>query len=449
MSIKTDDFTLPSNSVKAYVIIKDKNTHYRIKYEKDKLGKTYASSAEAWFHLLGAHPFRDVPAPGSEGWLLAPDLSTGWKTACKALHELQPPGVLDPSCYFVPGIGYLYRGRKILKVSPEFGGGFLIGKGCEQSILALEGERIQWGWCDEIPKQAHWNAFRARLTMDMGDLWLSATPIGRPCGWLRNSVEGNVEEGVEAEPGWFVQHVPLTPENCPHRSKEDIEAQIAETSPWEYNQRILSQWDGLTADRWITGFTEGNVFDDEEEIHASETGIGWDYGEQPGKSIGMLVAWDNTTVWVLGEVCNLDDNTPRQEAAQMLALLKVWGIEPYGITEARGDSNSAGRLGVGFSMNQIMERAFADELGLAKPPFSLRVPYKGKGSVRARIRMLSHASMDGRFRVHKSCTRLINSLRHWRGGNDDLKDALDSVGYIADHWLSPGGATGPGRLIVS
>ena len=43
MSIKTDDFTLPSNSVKAYIIIKDKNTHYRIKYEKDKLGKTYAS----------------------------------------------------------------------------------------------------------------------------------------------------------------------------------------------------------------------------------------------------------------------------------------------------------------------------------------------------------------------------------------------------------------------
>ena len=52
----------------------------------NKLGKSYAGAAEAWFHLLGRHPLREVPAPGSEGWLLAPDLKTGWKTACKAMR---------------------------------------------------------------------------------------------------------------------------------------------------------------------------------------------------------------------------------------------------------------------------------------------------------------------------------------------------------------------------
>ena len=427
------------------------NARKRAFIAANKLGKSYASAAESWAHLLSAHPFRTVPPPGSEGWLLAPDLSTGWKTASKALHALEPPGVLDPSCYFVPGVGYTYRGRKILKIADEMGGAFLVGKGCEQSLLALEGERIQWAWVDEPPKQAHWQGLRARLTMDLGSIWVSATPVGRPCGWLRNLIEGNKDEGTEAEPGWSVQHIPLTLDNAPHRTQEDIDAQIAECSPWEYNQRILSQWDGLTADRWITGFTEGNIFDDEEAPEKVEAiGLGWDHGERPGKSIAHLVAWDGSALWVLGEVCNTDQSTPKQEAAEVLALLKVWGIDPYGINEARGDSNSAGRLGLGFSMNQIYERAFADLVGTSKPPFAIRVPYKGRGSVRARIRMLSNASVDGRFRVHKSCTRLIHSLRHWRGSaSSDLKDPIDSVGYISDHWLAPGGASGPGRLIIS
>ena len=417
----------------------------------NKIGKSYAGGAEAWYHLLGRHPHRDVPEPGSEGWLLSPDLITGWRTISKAMRELEPPGVLDPSCKYVDGVGYLYRGMKIIRVSQAYGGGIMVGKGCEQSLLALEGARIQWAWVDEPPKYAHFQGLRARLAMDLAPLWITATPIGRPVGWFRNLIEGNSSESVDPEEGWDTWHVELTHANAPHRTPEDIEAQRNECSPWEFNQRILSQWDGLTEDRWVSGFTEGNLFDDDEAPETCEgIGIGWDHGERPGKSICYLVAFDGDSVWVLDEYSNTDRSTPLEEARAVLDMLTAWGLEPHEVTEARGDSNSAGRMGMGFSMNEIYMRAFAQLTDSARPPFRIAVPYKRRGSVNARVRLISNACVDGRLRVHRNCSRLIHTLRHWRGGNDDLKDPFDAMGYISEVFLSPAlSSGGSGRMIIS
>ena len=115
----------------------------------NKVGKTYWGAAEAWFHLLSDHPYREVPQPGSTGWVLCSDLRTGWETISEVMHELEPPGVLGESCKYVPGIGYLYRSQKILRT---INGSQMVGKGCEQSLLALESKRVQWAWIDEPPK---------------------------------------------------------------------------------------------------------------------------------------------------------------------------------------------------------------------------------------------------------------------------------------------------------
>jgi len=416
----------------------------------NKIGKSYAGAAESWFHMLGSHPFRSVPAPGSEGWLLSPDLITGWRTISKAMHELQPPGVLDPSCRYVAGVGYMYRGLKIVRVSAKYGGGLLVGKGCCQSVLSLEGARIQYSWVDEPPKMQHFQGLRARLAMDLGPLWVTATPIGRPVGWFRNLIEGNSEENIDPEKGWDVSHIELNHENAPHRTPADIEAQRNECSPWEFNQRILSQWEGLSEGRWVTGFTEENLFEDSEAPeHVEALGLGWDHGELPGKSICYLVAWDGHTVWVLGEYSNTDRSTPIEEAREVLKMMKAWGVAPHEITDARGDSNSAGRLGMGFSMNEVMGRAFASLAETSRPPFRISVPYKGRGSVNARVRLISNACVDGRLRVHVKCSRLIHTLRHWRGSNNSEKDAFDGMGYISEVYLSPSLQSGSGRLIIS
>jgi len=412
----------------------------------NKVGKTFWGAAEAWFHMLSDHPYREVPEPGSTGWVLCSDLRTGWEAISEVMHELEPPGVLDESCKYVPGVGYLYRSQKIIRL---INGSVMVGKGCEQSMLALESKRVQWAWVDEPPKESHWHGLRARLTMDMAPYWLTLTPVGRPVGWLQHMLEGSIEDNVEPEPGWCVEHVELSLENAPHRSEEDIENQKLECSPWEYNQRILAQWEGLTKDRWVSGFSEGNLFDDEDmPKNIQAIGLGFDHGERPGKSVCHLVAWDGFTVWVLDEHSDDELSTPASEARAITEMLRSWGIEPSDVDEARGDSNSAGKLGLGFTMNDLYMREFARIVGASTPPFDLRVPYKRRGSIDARVRMLSSACVDGRFRVHRGCTRLIHTLRHWRGANDDLKDPFDSCGYISEIYLAPSGNKGPGLMLI-
>ena len=104
---------------------------------------------------------------------------------------------------------------------------------------------------------------------------------------------------------------------------------------------------------------------------------------------------------------------------------------------------------MGLSVNDMLERAFADLVGSSRPPFSIRVPYKGRGSVKARARMLNAASVDGRFFVHESCSSLIHTLRHWRGENNDLKHSYDAVSYICDVYLQPDYGDDHGRLIIA
>ena len=122
----------------------------------------------------------------------------------------------------------------------------------------------------------------------------------------------------------------------------------------------------------------------------------------------------------------------------MAEMCKRWGVALTDIQEAVGDSNSAGKLGIGFTINDLIGREFAKLCGTSRPPFNIKVPYKRRGSIDARVRLLSMACVDGRFRVHNGCTKLVSSLRHWRGGNDDLKDAFDAVSYIAEIYISPG-----------
>ena len=276
------------------------------------------------------------------------------------------------------------------------------------------------------------------------------TPIGRPVDWLRDAVEGNPQTGATAREEWDIHRVPLTAENCPHRTPEDIQAQIDSYGPWEYRQRVLGEWDGVSVDRWIPGFSELCVFaDDEAPRNVEAVGLGWDHGERPGASVCYLVVWAGERLWVLAEYVSQERNTPKAEAIQIRDMLKPWGIGLHQIDEARGDSNSAGRLGLGLSVNETLERAFADLAGSSRAPFAIRVPYKGRGSIKARARLLNAAAIDGRFRVHESCTKLIHSLRHWRGQNDDLKHPFDALAYIADVYLSDNRAEDSGRLIMA
>lgn len=412
-----------------------------------QIGKSRMLSAEAWWNASGRHPFRIAPEPSSIGWIVCADLRSGWPNICHKMREIEPPGILDARTKYDEARGYTFMGSKMVLLS---NGSTVVGKSGTQELVALSGHTIDWLVFDELPKQAHFSEARSRLAVKGGPCMMGFTPIGRPTDWLRDWIDGNPQTGEDPREVWDIHRVILSAENCPHRTPEDIANQIASYGPWEYQQRVLAEWDGVSGDRWIPGFTEACVFGDTASPpKVDSVGLGWDHGERPGSSVCYLVAQKNKRLYVLGEVVSTERNTPASEAVAVVEMMKKWGVAPPHIDEARGDSNSAGRMGMGLSVNDMLERAFADLVGSSRAPFSIRVPYKGRGSVKARARMLNAACVDGRFFVHESCAALIHTLRHWRGENNDLKHPYDAVSYIADVYLQPELADDGGRLIIA
>lgn len=397
----------------------------------NQVGKTRALAAETWWLALGRHPSREVAAVPNVGWVMCADLKAGWANFSAKMREVEPPGVLEPSVAYDGARGYTYRSQKMLKLR---NGSLIVGKSGSQEVMALAGATISYLVIDELPKQSHFSEALTRVAVSGGPCVMSFTPIGRPCDWLRHHCSGNPDTGEPPIQEWDIHRIKLTPENCPHRSAESIEKQIESYGPWEYAQRVNAAWEGVTTDRWIS-FSEDNLFTDPPK-NVEAIGLGWDHGERPGASVCYLVAFDGSKLWVLDEYVSQERNTPQAEAMEILEILKSWGIKPTQIDKAIGDSNSAGRLGLGLKVNELLERAFAHCAGSSRPPFPIGVPYKGRGSVRTRARMLSSACVDGRFRVHaERCPGLVKSLRHWRGENNDLKHSYDAVSYIAEAFL--------------
>jgi len=255
--------------------------------------------------------------------------------------------------------------------------------------------------------------------------------------WLRAEIE-NVEKG------WSRHAVPLTYENAPHRTKASIDAQMNDCATWEYDQRILAQWDAPATDRALDGF-DGPVSEDPKGDH--HVGMGWDHGEQPGKEVCILYTyWTNDR----GERCahvfdvyvSPGRTTEEMDALRVTELLTKWKISPFEINRAHGDTNSAGKSRL-TSVNRALEQAFAAlyKLPPSNPPFRILPAKKGSGSVNYGLKVLNAALIQGRLTVHKRCAPVVRAMRYYRGGkagrDAEHSDKIDPMRYSMVDWLEP------------
>ena len=401
--------------------------HRRVLQAANQIGKTRAGSAEAWWHLTGRHPFREVKP--SDGWIIIPDLND-WPKISKKLREIEPPGVLDAGCKYDSAKGYTYRGARGLKVQT---GALALPKSGTQQQTALAGETLGWLWFDEPPRESHWGEALTRVAVSGGSAWLTFTPIGKPLTWLKVYLHGDAETGETGHPDWSITLVKLTPENVPHRTPENIAAQIAEYSPWEYAQRVEAAWEGVTKDRWFSGFTEGCVIDSA-PTQVDRIGIGADYGQGAGRTYIVLVAMAAGKLYAIDEYSAPANSVPAADAKAVLDMLARNGLAPHHVSAYKGDVNSGGTLGLGLSINDLMGREFARLTKSARCPFDISTPMKGRGSVEAGRRLLNTAFLSGSAFLTTDVPRLAYSCRHWRGGAEE-KDACDAVRYIASEFL--------------
>jgi hypothetical protein len=424
---------------------------YRRLQAGNQVGKSYAGAAEAWWAMTGTHPLRPAP-PRMLGWIVLPDLQGDWPKISSKLRSLQPPGVLAERCHYDPVRGYMSGGQRCIELQS---GAIAVPKSGTQDALAVEGGTVDWVWVDEPPKRSHWHALAQRVAVRDGLIWLTFTPIGRPLGWLKEYFDGNRETNppTPPAPGWIEVRVPLTPENCPHRTPENVRAQIAQMSPWELRQRRDGDWEGLTEARRFVSFAEGAVVTDAfvASLKAEHVRLTWDHGEGTANQIGLLLIGDGRRWVAIDETVSDKGSTPAMDARRALDMLTRWGLTVDHVTAAYGDINSAGKAGSGASVNAMLEAAFADLTRRSAPPFDIQRPNKRAGSVAAGEKALNSLMREGNLFTTARTPVLNRALQHYTGSEQDLKHPVDALRYgLSDILLTPPGSDKlpPTRLLV-
>lgn len=407
-------------------------SRYRFNRSANQVGKTVSGAAEMWWHALGQHPHRRVKAPPTNGWILIADFDNQYGEFCRKLRQLEPAHALDTEQKYDDVKGYTYRGRRAIRLQNGSTIGF---RGGESNVVALAGATIDWGWIDEPPKQHHFGEFMARVQVSGGPVWFTCTPIGRPVDWLKKLIEGDAENNEPPAPGWEQFVIPLSPENCPWRSAESIQAQIDITPYWERPQRIYGEWEGVEPNRWLASFGADNLCNVVPEGNYRLV-IGLDHGERAGRQVAVIAAMTRSIdpdIWILGEYVSKGSTTPLEDAQGIQAALKQIGFTLLHVDEARGDHNTAGKSQAGIGINALLEQSFAVLMGHPQhaPPFRVYPATKGAGSVEYGARLLNSLFLRRKLYIHEKCENLIKSLKYWDGtkNTDDFKHLIDALRY--------------------
>ena len=395
------------------------------------VGKSYAGCAEALYWLTHTHPHRSIPDRPVAGRLV-PYSDDSSKEIESKLYELLPPGLLHPDCRYHPDRGFTVGRRRMLRLKSGDSMGIVSQSA---GTLAAAGSTLDFVWLDEPPEERIFAEAQSRVLVRKGSIWLTLTPVGRPCGWLKQACEDGRIEDIHVEP---------TPENT-GLEVEELEQIREMILPAELHQRFYGAWEGISPDRYFAAFEDSMISkelpDDEVQL-----GIGVDHGEAAGREAAVLVAFKrdktNPRVWFLDEYTSSGRTGIEADANGILDMLGRWDIGPEAIDIARGDTNSAGKNEVGYRVNQLLEQKIATMAGLppTSPPFKILPARKGPGSVAYSSRLIHSAMVRGSVTVHPNCSSLIAGLRHWKGpggtaANKELSHILDASRYICREFL--------------
>lgn len=390
------------------------STHPRILVRAgNQTGKTWAAAAKAWRFA--------IEHPGSTILVVCANWTTEVEAVGKALWDLAPRHLLKKGCDW-----NLLRGWKNSTIELTNGSSFVFRFSSPNApSLGIESITVHAAWIDEPPKQSDWGAIVSRVSVNMGPIWLTMTPVGREVGWIRKMVEGDSITGEAPAETWQQIVFKLTPHDCPWRSPASITQQCEGYGAWDYAQRVHGDWEGVTADRVLDGFTEASVSDQIPWL-VWNAGIGIDHGELAGREAAVLALWsyEKKLIWIVDEYISSSSTTPEDDAREIAAMLQRRGQTPAGLDMAIGDVNSAGKLAQGQSVNQLLEHEL--------PGLEITTPVKGPGSVDYRLRLVNLALRRGHLKVHPRCKGFVRYLRHYRGGKKDeeLGHVGDGAGYL-------------------
>lgn len=398
-----------------------------------QVGKTVAGAARSVKFSAGD---LGVPAPNILAVLVA-DLQNVYGEFCEKVAQVLDPGLLDPRCRFIPGEGYRVGSMRAVKFR---NGSRWLFRTSEGASIAVASFTADGGWVDEIPKRQHYFEFSRGLASKSAPLWVTFTPIGRPVEWFRDRVEGDEEyrltNGVSGKPPeehWQQYVASLTTTECPWRSQENIDRQIASTDVFERPQRVYAEWEGPTIDRRLTGFSDLCVIDEIPKMEHPQVGVWIDHGENAGREHALLAIIGPDAIYIVDEYVNPTHTDVVADAHGILGMLDYHKIVWSEVDSWVGDVNSAGKMSVaGRSVNEELALAIGAELGMrpGAAPIRIERPSKGSDSVERNLRVVNGGFLRSRLYVHARCKGLIKACRHF-DGSEDLKHPIDALAYGA------------------
>lgn len=421
-------------------------------------GKSWCGLAEVIFRCLGRHPFKAVkkPGPGFEVWVLCASSTQSIAIQQKFWALVPKSELTDRTINKYTEEGGFGRDRTV-----TFRNGAIVrfktteqGKG-RNAMRRLASATIDYVLIDEPTTARMFNELRKRLIRKRGDMGLTITPINGDVEFLQKRVEAGqmTDLHYRLEPQNFVPNdgenrpVELEDEGHTPMDAQWVQGEIDATDPDEVDVTCHGEWPSGLMDRQIRAFRDAHIFD----AYPADTqimgwGAGFDHGEGAGREVMLLAMWDSKgTLWVTGEHVSTGHTGLEDDAKGFARVVDDDGIRLDQVNVVVGDLNSAGQLGRGMTVNQLLEGYFANLNG-GKVPFQIRGAYKqGSAGPDDRARVLNTAFASGRVRVHRSCKRLIDALRMWRGRGRTLRDPIDALGYL---WTEvfPILAAGPRRM---
>lgn len=434
----------------------------------NQFGKTYAGLAEVIYHCIGRHPFKEVPPPPVEWWVV----TASWAQSVaiqQKLWALLPKDEVSPDTEYDPVRGLRGRHPTVL-----FKNGSMIRvKTARQGGLALAGATLAGLMGDEpFPSARIYGEIERRLTRTGGRLILCLTPVNADVTWL--------EELATKENSPITDlHFAMSPENfLPEGSDEPLkteagvamdqawcDAQRRQVLPWEAPVILDGEWAFAQTERVFGAYNPSvhlvpNLLDSSVGPKPGQIKLclGLDYGEDALRTAGVFVYVDDRgphpKIYVVGEYAPTGPTTEDMDARDILAVLASREDHWRSLDHAYGDKRYSGKST--SKSNKSMMLALAREMGVRGiPKPELRSAKRGQGagwgSLWSSVRLLHDAMIrPGHFFIDASCTRLHECLLNWQGSEkEEWKDQIDGLRYALRPWWygGSGQATRAGRIV--
>lgn len=422
------------------------------------LGKSYVGIADTIMRCDGSHPVdkRGHRPGGIIAIVASPSDGHSVQIQGKAWELVNKEDL-------VPGQHYdATKGFKGRRPALKFRNGSIIHfRSFGQGALNLSGITADHVQIDELCSEGVYNELTMRVVRRGGTVRLTLTPINAPAEWLRKRVEsGDIPElHFRCEPRHCIPMGSQEPLRDPvtgqPQDEQWVADYIAQTPEDQREVRCHGEWLRSEHNRELAGWQdayvwrepqyEGNrhVSGDEWPVFA-EYGIGIDYGEGAGRTVAILCGNSiRDGVLAIDEWCG-DGATPIEEVARGIRrMVERIGLRLDQVHRIVGDINNARVYGQVGSMNDTLEKAFVRieaESGRRLPPrWRIEKPFKPRGSVDMRMRLLNEGLSNRRIRVSERCNRLLTSMRTYQRGLRNslvLKDPLDAFNYCAEPWLT-------------